>query len=1241
MEKLKTLLVANRGEIAVRIIRTARQLDIRTISIYSASDAGSEHVLAADESVLLKGSDSAAYIDVDQIIAILRSKKADAVIPGYGFLSENADFARRVKDVGSVWVGPSAEAIEAFGIKHTARELAEKAGVPIVPGSKGLMESEQAAVKKAEELGFPIMLKATGGGGGMGLVIANDPEEVRQGFKTTTSRAQTLFKNPGIFLEKYYPASRHVEIQVFGNGQGKAIHFGERECSIQRRHQKVIEECPSPFVNRYPGLREMLGDAAVNLAQSVKYASAGTVEYLVDNKTGSAFFLEMNTRLQVEHGITELCYDVDLVKMMLEQADAELAGKGGLSAAHLESVRNEHSQPKGAAIEARVYAENPLRKYAPSPGLLTKVDWAGGEGARIDTWVCTGTTISPNFDPLIAKVMFHSTASREDAILGIQYVLRSSVLCGPPNNLDFLAAVLRTSEFEVGHTLTSLLDTFTFTPPAIDVLSGGALTLIQDYPGRPKVGKGIPHSGAMDPLAFQVANALVGNAVGTEGLEITLSGPELRFIGPAVVALCGAPMQVTLDGQEEDFKMWSQVRVKAGQRLKIGKTKGAGCRSYLAVHGGFPNVAEYYESKSTSPVVALGGYQGRALTTGDLLSITSEIPSTVPEGASLPERLIPTYSSDWEVMAMPGPHEEGYLLPEDIEMVYSTEWKVSHNTSRSAVRLIGPVPQWARKGGGQGGSHPSNLIEYGYPLATLNWTGDDPCIFPVDCPNFGGFVSSTTVIRADWWKLGQLKAGDRLKYRRVSMDDAVQARRTLNKWIKDVEQAMQGGNTFDDIDSFDKVSQIGGEGPQDFGKAIVDQTKPSGNQPLVTYRQGGDSHIIIEYGSEEFDLNHRCRVTALEKALLDPNSTDETIKAGIVITVGCCTTLNVAFDPLIVARADLLDHLKRLESALGDLSNTQVPTRIFRLPISFESKEQDEATKRYMETQRSEAPYLPDARKFVAENNAFTLEQLKDIFLKGMLAVVVVGFYSGNTVSLPVLPSNRMSSPKTNPSRSAATPAGTVGWGGRRPNFEPGPKGRHDNSTPLRSWLFQAFDLLTFYQVSEQELDGHLADFNAGKWTFTPKDISFDMKEHNQMLKDTAGEVAGIRARQSEAQAKMLKLEEESLERWRSNKDREKVDEGTVEALMTQGGMESVDAPIDANVWKIMVSEGDTVKVGDEIVILEAMKLEISVKFGVDDDDEGIKQTSDAEKTARVEKIVTRQGEVVKAGSKIALVKWT
>ncbi|KAL1796625.1 hypothetical protein ACET3X_005165 [Alternaria dauci] len=1225
IQKLRVLLIANRGEIAVRIIKTARKLGIKSIAIYSEADAASQHVRDADEAVLLPGSNATAYTDEDAVLRIAKEKGVDAIIPGYGFLSENAPFARRVGDAGIVWAGPSPEAIEAFGVKHTARDLAEKANVPIVPGTKGLVEDEEAAVRESERIGFPVMLKATGGGG-----------EVREGYRMVQSRGKTLFKNPGVFIEAFYPASHHIEVQVFGNGQGQAIHFGERECSIQRRHQKVIEECPSPFVERQPELRKKLGDAAVRLAESIKYGSAGTIEYLVDDKSGDFFFLEMNTRLQVEHGITELCYNVDLVELMLKQADAQLAGKHGLDGKTLKDMQP--SGPTGSAIEARVYAENPLRDYAPSPGRLQKVAWKDVPGARIDTWVFTGIFVTPNYDPLIAKAMVHSQ-SRDETIASMRELLTLSTISGPPTNLEFLANILDDLRFKEGNTMTSFLKDFDYKPHAIDVISAGAYTLIQDLPGRPKVGKGVPHSGPMDPVSFQIANMLVGNPRSKESLELTLSGPELEFVGPAIVALCGAPMEATLDGNE--FPMWESVYVQANQKLKIGKTTGGGCRAYLAIYGGFPSVAEYFGSKSTSPLVAIGGYQGRALAPGDLLQIVDKLPENF-SSISLPEKLRPVYKSDWEITAMVGPHDEGYFDAEFIEEIYNTKWNVSHNASRSGIRLVGPVPKWARKDGGEGGAHPSNLVEYGYPLGTLNWTGDDPCIFPVDCPNFGGFTSSTTVIKADWWKLGQLKAGNTVKYIRVGLDDALKKRKKNDNFLDSIDQVIKNGSGFDNIEKLQGAHCNFHEG--DIGKAIVWEKEGSESTPKVRYRQGGDDHILIEYGDEEFDLNHRCRVTALENAL-HLESTPNVIKANLHNTVGCCTSLLLYYNGSKLPRSDLIAHLQFIESNLGDLRNTKVPTRVFKLPVSFESKLQDEATQRYMTNQRPHAPYLPDNLSFVAKNNGITPQQLKDICLTGQFMAVVVGFFCGNTVSLPVDPRQRISAPKMNPSR-VFTPEGTLGWAGScmsiYPVDSPGGYQMIGRTVPCwdyysykpgfdnKPWIFRDFDIITFYQVSEQELDDIFAKFRAGKYEWEYNEVEFDMAQHNQLLETTSDEVDKIRKKQAVAQEEMTKAENESLERWRKEKTESQVDGGTVEKLLDDPAIVGVEAPVDANVWRVKVSEGD--EIGDEsvIVILEAMKLEIAVK------------TPDSVAKAgklRVEKVLVKPGDTVTAGGQLALLR--
>ncbi|GAB1208698.1 hypothetical protein APSETT445_007449 [Aspergillus pseudonomiae] len=1205
----------------------------------SLEDAASAHVQLADEAFLLDGPPSKAYIDGDQIIELAKRNHVDAIIPGYGFLSENADFARAIAEAGMVFAGPSPECIEAFGLKHTARDLATKAGVPIVPGSTGLVTSEDDAVKVARELGFPVMLKATAGGGGMGLLTCSSEDEVRESFATVRSRGEALFKNAGMFIERYYPSSHHIEVQVFGNGDGKAIAIGERECSIQRRHQKVIEECPSPFVTRHPGLRKSLSDAAVRLAESIKYGSAGTIEYLVDDETGAFFFLEMNTRLQVEHGITELCYGVDLVELMLKQADAQLSGKKGLEAAFLTSIPVD--SPSGAAIEARVYAENPTKDFAPCPGTLQSVEWKELPGSRIDTWVYRGIKISANYDPLLAKVMLHSP-SRKQTIEGMRTILTQSRICGPSTNLEFLAEILTDERFITGNTLTRFLDNFQWKLSAIDVMSGGAYTLIEDWPGRPTLGKGFCHSGPMDPLAFRIANALVGNPVGLEALEITLSGPELRFLGPALISLCGAPIEASLD--HVPVRMWSRIRVEAGQRLKIGKTIKNGCRAYLAVFGGFLNVAEWFGSKSTSPMVGVGGYQGRQLASGDLLSITNNVPDTRGE-LSIPEHLIPQYPDHWELLSMPGPYDEGYLTPESIDMLYETEWKISHNAARGGIRLLGPKPKWARPDGGEGGAHPSNLIEYGYAIGSLNWTGDDPVIFPQDAPDFGGFISSHTIVKADLWKLGQVKAGDTLKYRSTSLEDALAARNHMERFVREVVKCCHDGGNFGDITPLRDTppSALTAEAR---GTGVVHQIPEQGTQPLVNYRQvhkqAGDDYILIDYGTGSFDLNHRCRVTALKKILNEGNG-DITFNNGLVSMIGCGNSLMLYYDGTKLPQQKLIAYLCNLETRLGDLSEAKMPSRLFKLPLAFESQRQKDAIDRYMETQRPYASYLPDNMDFVAKNNAFTKAEVENIYLTARLMVVSVGFFTALPLALPVDPRQRMNCPKMNPSR-VYTPAGSVSWGGSCMALynvdSPGGYqmtgmtipgvdilGSKRGYAPDRPWLFEEFDQITFYRVSEEEYEKELALFNSGRYEYQWEEVTFDMAEHNKLLRDTKEEVAAIRARQRKAQVEMDKLEAELLERWAKEKAEKGVPVNAIESLLKDPQVLPIEAPLNANIWKVEVKQGDKIDEGQVMVILEAMKLEIAVRAELH------------AAGATVEKVLVQPGDSIEAGKPLVLVR--
>ena len=974
----------------------------------------------------------------------------------------------------------------------------------------------------------------------------------------------------------------------------------------------------------------------MRLAESIKYGSAGTIEYLVDDKTGDFFFLEMNTRLQVEHGITELCYSIDLVQLMLQQADAQLTGHEGIDTGTLASLQP--SEPRGAAIEARVYAENPSKGYAPSPGTLQIVEWKESGHSRLDTWVHTGTIVSSYYDPLLAKVMVHSP-SREQSIKDIHAILSQSRICGPPTNLDFLAAIVNESRFQNGETMTKFLSDFKYMPAAIDVVSGGAYTTVQDYPGRPTMGRGFPHAGPMDPLAFQIANLLVGNAQGIEGLECTLDGPELRFLSPAIIAICGASMVIELDG--ESIEMWSRIHIATGQKLKIGKTIGRGCRSYLSIYGGLPSIAEWFGSKATSPGVGVGGYQGRQLASGDLLAISRDLPEYLSKPLKVPDNLIPDYPSHWNLLAMPGPYQEEYLTDEDVNMIYKTRWQISHNAARGGIRLVGPKPQFARADGGEGGAHPSNVAEYGYPLGTLNWTGDDPCIFPVDCPDFGGFISSNTIVKADYWKMGQMKAGNTVQYVPVALKAALEERKRLDSFIEGIAKACSGSGDFSDVEPISS-STLSTALSLSNAKAVVHRIHSVGNQPRTLYRQGGDDYLLVEYGDGTFNLNHRCRVTALTKALQESKGSIS-FSSGLINTVGCCASLLINYNGLQIPQSDLISHLINLEAQLGDLSQMKVPSRLFKLPILFDSPKEKAAIKRYTETQRPYASYLPDNMAFVAKNNGLERADLIKILLTKSLIAVSVGFFAALPLCLLIDPRSRINCPKMNPSR-VFTPEGQVSWGGSCMaiyNVE-SPGGYQLTGLTIpgcdilgskrgysldRPWLFEDFDQLTFYEVDKQEYERQLALFHSGRYEYEIEGVVFDMAEHNRLLESTREEVEEVRKRQKQAQDEMQMYEDELMAKWTAEKAEGKVPMDKVEELLNDPAIHKITSPLNANVWKVTASEGDEVKTNDTVSILEAMKLEIAVK--ADDDVVG----------GKVEKLVVRPGDVVGAGDVLALVR--
>ncbi|MCP4520880.1 MAG: acetyl-CoA carboxylase biotin carboxylase subunit [Cytophagales bacterium] len=440
----KKILIANRGEIAMRVIRACKELGIKTVAVYSTADKDSLHVKFADEAVCVGPPLSKnSYLNIARIISAAEITNADAVHPGYGFLSENAEFSQVCHDHGIKFIGASADMIDGMGDKATAKATMKEAGVPTIPGSQGILDTVEEGMALAKEIKYPVILKATAGGGGKGMRLIWKEEEFEQAWNSCRQEAEAAFNNGDLYLEKFIEEPRHIEIQLVADGHGNVSHYSERDCSIQRRHQKLVEETPSPVVDQ--ALRQKMGDAAKKGAKAINYEGAGTVEFLVD-KHGDFYFMEMNTRIQVEHPITEEVTDVDLIKQQIRAAFGEV-------------LPEEDHLPKRHSIECRINAENPSKNFMPSPGKITHLHLPGGQGVRVDTHVYAGYTIPPNYDSMIAKLIVRAP-SREEALTRMRRALEEFVIEGISTTIPFHIKLMEDEQFKSGNFTTAFMDTF-------------------------------------------------------------------------------------------------------------------------------------------------------------------------------------------------------------------------------------------------------------------------------------------------------------------------------------------------------------------------------------------------------------------------------------------------------------------------------------------------------------------------------------------------------------------------------------------------------------------------------------------------------------------------------------------------------------------------------------------------------------------------------------------------------------
>lgn len=1175
------ILIANRGVIACRIMRTLHRLGIKSVAVYTDADAHSRHALEADEAYCI-GSGIAAdsYLRLDKILEVARQSGAQAIHPGYGFLSENADFAEQCIAQDMHFIGPTPQQMRIFGLKHTARELAIQNQLPLLPGT-GLLDKLDDALHAATHIGYPVMLKSTAGGGGIGMRLCWNKDELIHAYESVLFLAQNNFKHGGIYLEKFVGNARHIEVQIFGDGKGEVIALGERDCSIQRRNQKVIEETPAP--NLPETLRQTLQQLAIRLGKAIRYRSAGTVEYILDSASGEFYFLEVNTRLQVEHGVTEAVTGVDLVEWMVQQA------AGDLPPLHLLAVK-----PSGHAIQARVYAENPAKDFQPSSGTLTAVEFPSS--ARIETWVERGVEVSPFYDPLLAKIIVHAS-TREQAITHLSNALDTTELHGIETNLDYLKQILPSALFLNGQHTTGFLNGFHAIAHTIDVLSPGVQTTLQDYPGRLGYWHiGVPPSGPMDALAFRLANRLVSNTADKAALEMTLTGPTLRFNSDCLIAITGAPIEACLDN--ESLPLWQTHEIKAGALLQLGKIREQGCRAYLAVQGGF-QVPDYLGSKSTFTLGQFGGHAGRALLTGDVLHITAKYK---PIHTVLTPELIPDYSNQWEIGVLYGPHAApDFFTREDMQNFFATDWIVHHNSSRTGVRLLGPKPQWARSDGGEAGLHPSNIHDTAYAIGAVDFTGDMPIILGTDGPSLGGFVCPVTIARTELWKAGQLKPGDRIRFRLISMEQAQALEKHQNETIRLLQPP----------------SAVPAQSRPDTGalpSPILHEIAESSQQMQVTYRQSGDHYLLIEYGPMALDLNLRFRAHALmewiQKAL---DSGD--LKGIIDLTPGI-RSLQIHFDSQVLPRETLLQSLISAEKELPATDTMEVPTRIVHLPLSWNDTATRLAIEKYMQSVRKDAPWCPSNIEFIRRINGLdSIEAVQRILFEASYLVLGLGdVYLGAPVAIPLDPRHRLVTTKYNPARTW-TPENAVGIGGAYLCIYgmEGPGGYQfvGRTLPMwnryrqtidfkegKPWLLRFFDQIRFYPVSESELLKLRRDFISGQFKLRVEESTFSLKQHHRFLQQNRATIHTFKVRQQAAF-------ESERERWKANGQHDSISEFNLHEADAQSEPDlpedshTIASPVTGTVWKLLVKEGQQVTAGDSLLIIESMKMEISVNATV------------------------------------------
>lgn len=1191
------VLIANRGAIAVRIARTLDAMGIDSVAVYADADKDSLHTQVTSEAFPLGASNvTETYLDIEKICDIAVRSGANAVHPGYGFLSENAEFCRALEERNIVFIGPRSEHLTRFGLKHEARRLAAEAYVNLLPGS-GVLNTLDDALASAEQIGYPVMLKSSAGGGGIGMLRCADEGELKSQYATVQRLAGNAFSDNRLFVETWVDSPRHVEVQAFGNGHGEVLILGDRDCSLQRRHQKVVEECPAP--NLPDSVRERMHRDAEALLASVAYRSAGTVEFLYDPRRETASFLEVNTRLQVEHGVTEMVYGVDIVRWMLELAADELPP--------LEELKSELT-PSGSAIQARLCAEDPNHDFRPTPGLLSVVDFPSESYLRNDTWLQSGTAVSSYYDSLLAKVIAHG-ATREQARERLVGALQETVVHGIETNRTYLIQAIECEAFQTSRHDTGTLAKLDYMPRSVDVLAPGAQTTVQAYPGRMGYWNvGIPPSGPMDNLSFRVGNRLLGNAEGAPGLELTVTGPTLRFNAEVTVLVTGN-VQVAVkkdDGTERTPSTWIPFEVKRNEELVVGEVTH-GMRAYILFQGGL-DIPDVMGSAATFTLGEIGGLNGRTLAHGDVLHIREASKENTTNLLLLNQKFgVPDQDAPFVIRITMGPHcTEDFMTADDLDEFLSARWTVHYHSSRTGIRLIGPRPKWARQDGGDAGLHPSNIHDSAYSFGAIDFTGDMPVILGPDGPSLGGFVCPAAVIEADRWKLGQLKAGDQIRFVPTSESEAVEISRRQQKELERLTSEV-----------FKKPRPSKGVRENPIVFEIDD----------ICVRRAAQDTLLVEFGPNLLDLELRLRVHALQTTI----EADEGLDVA-ELTPGIRSLL-IRMDSSHRSR----EPLKSLEPHLrkARMASPRVSSRTIHLPLSWDDPACREAIERYTQSVRSDAPWCPDNIEFIRRINGLERrEDVKEIVFDAEYFVMGLGdVYLGAPVATPVDPRQCLVTTKYNPARTW-TAANSVGIGGAYMCIYgmEGPGGYQFLGRTLQvwdqyqkgkafteHWLLRNFDRIRFYEVDANDLLEMREALARGSLDVQIEQGTFDYGKYSKFLNLHDTEIATWQQHRRAAFA-------QELDDWRARglMTLETTDDGFAvnSATVNSEELPFVSSPLAGSVWSVQVQSGQSVEAGDVLFVVESMKTEFEVS---------------APSAGTVKEVLVCKGQTVQAGQALAV----